>query len=575
MLSGGARRPRGEGRLTATGTASRGRTRKRLRGAARRIAIAAGTTLLILSIPGLAESQDGGGGGNPPDGGGPDAPDAAPGDDTQGGDPNPPPPNIVVIMTDDQSESTMRPRFMPRTHTVLVRPGTKFENFVITTPVCCPSRAGFYTGQYAHNSGVFMNNPGYRSLVEPNNVLPVWLREAGYRTVLVGKFMHGYSDAVPAAATPAPGYTDWHALLANNYYRYRFSDNGEVTRYGNKPKDYATTVINELSSELIQRLSRRERPFFMHVSHVAPHSDRTEGFSCDRAAMPAPRDRGRFSSLRFRKPPSFSEEDISDKPSFIRRLRTFNRTEILNIKRKFRCRASSLQEVDRGVRQIAATLERAGELDETVVAFTGDNGYFHGEHRLRRGKGLPYEEAISQPLVMRVPKAYRDEAPLVHEVPEVVANIDLAPTLLELARAEPCDAEGDCQDLDGRSLMPLLEGRTGAFENRGVLIEYESRSGSGRRKDEGGSCKYHAIRSQDKLYVEHTRIFEASVGHCVDFKEVEHYDLELDPFELQNLFPPATSNLGRQQARLAERLDVLRNCKGTGGGAPSARSSCE
>jgi N-acetylglucosamine-6-sulfatase len=487
------------------------------------------------------------------------------------------PPNLVVIMTDDQSASTMNRKFMPRTHELLVDHGTEFENFVVTTPICCPSRASFYTGQYVHNNRVLRNRPGYGELVAKNNTLPVWLRDAGYRTALVGKYMHGYADAeeTPTPATPAPGFTNWFGLLSNNYYRYRVSEDGDVSRHGGRPNDYATTMINEHSVELIREFADSEQPFFLHVSHIAPHSDRAKGRGCDHAALPARRDFDRVREIRFPTGDSFGEHDVADKPSFIRRLRRLAFEEALNLKRKYRCRAGSLWEVDRGVRAILRALERTGELSTTVVALTGDNGYFLGEHRLRRGKGLPYEEAIRQPLVMRVPPRYREGLPRVRRVSEVAANIDLAPTLLDLAGSEPCIEEDDCRTLDGRSLMPLLERRGASFAQRGVLIEYGAPRGSGRRKDEGGTCLYDAIRTADAMYAVHRSVVDPTVGRCVDTKEVEHYDLDADPLQLENLFPSDTPTIKQEQARLEARLDALRGCSGTQASPSPGEPNCE
>jgi N-acetylglucosamine-6-sulfatase len=298
------------------------------------------------------------------------------------------PPNIVVIMTDDQSASTMTKKFMPRTHDLLVEPGTVFRNFVVTTPLCCPSRATFYTGQYANNNEVFQNKPGYEGLKQADRVLPVWLREAGYRTALVGKFMHGYGDDVDPAATPAPGYTDWFGLLVNSYYQYVASDDGRPIRFGRDPRDYVTNVINRRAVKLIRDYAEDSDPFFIHVSHVAPHSHRTKGSICDNSAQPAPRDVGRYSRAVFPSPPppSFDEADVLDKPPFIDRLRSLRPRDVSELKRRYRCRAASLRQVDRGVKKIIRTLNRTGELANTVVVLTGDNGYFVGEHRLRRGK---------------------------------------------------------------------------------------------------------------------------------------------------------------------------------------------
>jgi len=251
-------------------------------------------------------------------------------------EPRPPSPNIVVVMTDDQSASTLSEKLMPRTFDLLVEPGTVFRDFVVTTPICCPSRATFYTGQYAHNNGVFQNKPGYAGLNEKENVLPVWLREAGYRTALVGKFMHGYEDWADPASTPAPGYDDWFGLQINSYYQYIVSDNGRPIRYGRDPQDYATSVINDHAVKVIREFARHDDPFFIHVAHVAPHSHHTKGSICDDSAQPAPRDIGRYSRAIFPDPPppSFNEADVLDKPPFIDRLRPLTPGDITELKRK-------------------------------------------------------------------------------------------------------------------------------------------------------------------------------------------------------------------------------------------------
>ena len=484
------------------------------------------------------------------------------------------PPNLVVIMTDDQSASTMTERYMPHTFDLLVEPGTVFTDFIASTPICCPARANFYTGQYAHNNGVFQNEPGYDGLIGKENVLPAWLRETGYRTALVGKFMHGYEDAVDPASTPAPGYTDWFGMLVNSYYRYVVSDDGVPMRFGGAPQDYATSVINRRAVDLIDEYAEGDAPFFMHVAHVAPHSHRTKGSVCDKSAQPAPRDVGRYSRAIFPKPPppSFGEADVFDKPSFIDRLRPLTNADVSELRRKYRCRAASLRQVDRGVKAIVEALDETGELSNTVIVLTGDNGYFVGEHRLRRGKGLPYEESIVQPLVMRVPSRYLTDDQAVQQVPEVVANIDLAPTLLEFARAEPCTADGDCRTLDGRSLVPLLEGKRAAFERRGVLVEYRAPHGSGGRRAEGGACVYAAIRTEEALYARYT-VIENDAGTCVTDLEVEHYDLRTDPFEVDNLFPAATAELEREEDALRARLSALTRCGGTR--QEAGRPACE
>jgi arylsulfatase A-like enzyme len=488
-------------------------------------------------------------------------------------------PNIVVVMTDDQTVSSFSPEVMPRTFRLIVDPGTIFEEFVVTAPLCCPSRAGLYTGQYGHNSGVLSNNPGYGDLVDRRNVLAVWLRRAGYRTALVGKFMHGY-ESVTDPAEPAPGFREWYALMIpHRYFGYDLSINGERKHFGRRPQRHLTAVINETATELVREYAPSRRPLFLNVAHLAPHSAKAPTSVCHRSAVPAPGDEDRYATSPVPLPPSFDEADVTDKPIFIQRQPLLGPEEIAELTRTHRCRLAALREVDRGVRALVRAFKREGELGNTVFVFTGDNGYFTGEHRLRRGKGLPYEESIRQPLAIRLPSRFRD-APPRPLVGEPVANIDLAPTLLELAGAQPCRPLGGCRPLDGRSLLALIEGTAVWPADRGVLIEYSSPTRGSGRKGEAGSCEYAGIRTPGEMFAEHTRIFEPQLNTCVPAREVEHYDLDADPYQLQNLFPPLAlpllgPELAERQAALAARLETLERCAGTPADPVPGRPPCE
>src|SRR5439155_24504628 len=138
----------------------------------------------------------------------------------------------------------------------------------------------------------------------------------------------------------------------------------------------------------------------------------------------------------------------------------------------WRCALESLRAVDRGVHRITRALKRTGELSNTVLVFTSDNGFYYGEHRLRGGKGLPYDEGVRVPFLVRVPKPLRAGAPVGRTIHLPVAGVDVAPTLLRLAGAEPCRQSGNCRTLDGRSLLPLLRGAGSDWpKERGVLLK--------------------------------------------------------------------------------------------------------
>lgn len=470
-------------------------------------------------------------------------------------------PNIVVVMADDQTLSTFRRSVMPRTTRLLVDGGTRFSDYVVSTPLCCPSRAVYLTGQYAHNNGVFSNDPGYSDLLDKQSTLPTWLHGAGYRTAHVGKFLHGY-DGVSAA----PGFDEWHAMLRPfDYFGFELSANGRRVSYGER--DYLTTTLTKKAVGLVDRFAARSQPLFLSVAYWAPHGGGPSPGSCSRAPQPAPRDDQRFSEAPLPRPPSFNERDVSDKPSFIRELPRLSPGEVRALEQRYRCTLASLQEVDRGVERLYEAFDALGEAENTVFIFTSDNGYFFGEHRLS-GKSLAYEEAIRQPLAMRLPAdlAAADGQRIVAPV----ANVDLAPTILDLADATPCTSQGACRTLDGRSLLPLAAGEAGWPADRAILLE------SRRNTFDGQTCRYTALRRSEQLYVEHDSVLDPRTNECKVSKRngvVERYDLSADPFELENLHSSSPGSEDRRIEReLSDRLGALSSCAGIAGRDPRPES---
>ncbi|MCI0634331.1 MAG: sulfatase-like hydrolase/transferase, partial [Actinobacteria bacterium] len=137
-------------------------------------------------------------------------------------------PNIVVVVTDDQTLASLSAATMPSTVALIGGGGTEFTNAVVTTPLCCPSRASMLTGQYAHNHGTLGNTPGYQALRQKANTLPVWLRRAGYVTAHVGKYLNRYKASVEHPTEVAPGWDEWHTVIDPagkfvRYYDYRLS----------------------------------------------------------------------------------------------------------------------------------------------------------------------------------------------------------------------------------------------------------------------------------------------------------------------------------------------------------------
>jgi len=427
-------------------------------------------------------------------------------------------PNIVVIMTDDEalwgSEAT------PETIELVGDAGVTFLNSFVTDPLCCPSRATFLSGQYAHNHGVISNvGPNALPAFRERDTLAVWLREAGYTTALVGKYFNGYEvkDGVP------PGWDEWYALTeptTQNYTEYTLNENGKGRDYGPEPEDYKTHVLGSKAVATIRRAARGDRPLFLYTSFNAPHSP----------ATPAPRDVGAFADHEPPRTPSFDEEDVSDKPDFIDQGSRRDGWEA-RVAATRESALESLLSVDREATRIIAELERRGELDNTYVFFTSDNGYLAGEHRIEFGKLLAYEASSRVPLMVRgpgIPAETTSEA--------LVGNIDIAPTIVALSGAEPS------LDLDGRSLLPLADDADDGRE-RPLVIESLVHDRSVRY-----GIPYAAIRTRRYVFVSYEN------------GEEELYDYRRDPYELRSRHDSARYAATREA--LATALAGLRDCAG-------------
>jgi N-acetylglucosamine-6-sulfatase len=436
-------------------------------------------------------------------------------------------PNIVVLMTDDQTVESLR--VMANVNALLVKQGTTFVNSFASFPLCCPSRTTFLTGQYGHNHTVMGNAPpsgGYDKLAPTHaNTLPAWLQQAGYHTVHVGKYLNGYGRARPTEV-PA-GWNEWYGSTdpqTYRFYNYRLNENGKLVTYGTGAANYQTDVYNRKSVDLIRRLAPGPKPFFLSVAFLAPHSGgpRDSDDPANPASpSPAPRHRNAFANQPLPAPPSLNEADVSDKPGGIRSRPLLTPARLNAIRETYQQRLESLLAVDEAVRDILATLNATGVLGRTLVIFTSDNGFFHGEHRVPSGKVLVYEPSVRVPLILRGPGVPHGAART-----NLVANVDLAPTILDAAGARPG------RRLDGRSLLPFASDKL-RVSGRDILLE---------------TTTYSAIRTPRNVFVQHSN------------GEQELYDLATDPDQLTSLhadvrFAPLRTELGR-------RLTALRVCAG-------------
>jgi N-acetylglucosamine-6-sulfatase len=437
-------------------------------------------------------------------------------------------PNVLVIESDDQTVESIR--VMDNVNSLIGSQGATFENSFVNFSLCCPSRATFLTGQYAHNHGVLGNMPPsggfsrFEALHGDNN-LAVWLQRAGYYTAMIGKYLNGYANQPPMP----PGWSEWHAAAPDEQgvYNYPLNNNGTLVNYGQSPADFKQDVLTAKAVNFVDRLAPKAKPFFLWLTYTAPHigvpdPSPNPPFDCQDAAKPAPRHADAFDSEPLPMPPNFNEADVSDKPAAIRKLPLLNASQIADIQRKYRCELESLLSVDEGVKQIVDALRATGELDNTLVVYTSDNGYFHGEHRIPGNKRHIYEESIRVPLEMRGPGI-----PQGVKVGDLAINADLAPTIVDVAKANPGLV------MDGRSLIGVAQ-NPGIERGRQLLIEEPI---------------FKAIRTERYMYAEH------STG------EQELYDVRKDPFELVSRDnAPAYASV---KAQLATRLHELQNCAGS------------
>jgi len=461
-------------------------------------------------------------------------------------------PNFIVIMTDDQTVGDMA--VMPRTRHLIGDAGVTFSRSYVSYPLCCPSRATFFTGQFAHNNGVrclYRRCHGGYGFLNQKEYLPVWLQRADYVTDHIGKFLNGYGNEWPAEHPK--GWSEWNGLIDHSTYRmwgYKIFEDDHAVTYGRpfQPKRnlYQTDVLRRKSVDFIHRRSRGERPYFLSVAFVAPHHE--SSFVQNRTGhlvRPAPRHRGRFKHMPYEpKPPSYNEADVSDKPNFLGRLnRKLTKKREAAIVERMHERRESLLAVDEAVEAIIDEVRRAGDLDNTYVLFTSDNGYMQGEHRVPLGKMLPYDPSTRVPLLIRgpgIPGGRTSKA--------LVGNVDLAPTILQGTGAR---AEGHA--LDGLSMLPFA--RNPSRRSYRPLYHEVLEGAKGRGENQEGAPNsqvkvpaWRAIRTTRWLYVDYKG------------RSSEMYDLHKDPDEMRSVAHDPAFRIKRNTLR--RLLQDLSRCKG-------------
>ncbi|HYP23506.1 MAG TPA: sulfatase, partial [Actinomycetota bacterium] len=422
-------------------------------------------------------------------------------------------PNVLIVITDDQRASgTMG--VMPLTQRWFSDGGTHYVNAIATTPTCCPSRASVMTGLYAHNHGVHTSQAGEAENMDQLLTLQRYLRRDGYLTAIYGKYLNAW----PREIDP-PWFDDWAILsdsTARAYFNGRWNVNGKI----GKLKPYSTRIIERKALRFLAASEAADdQPWLMYLAPMSPHLP----------AKPHPLHRG-IDVPAFRKTPAMKEEDRSDKPQEVQQQEVDWKT----VREWRRKQLRSLMSVDEMVGAVFRRLRRTGEARDTLAIYLSDNGFLWGEHGLGQ-KIRPYEASAEVPFFVRwpghVPAGEVDE--------RLVANIDIAPTVMEAARS---DAE---HAYDGRSFL-------GPPHDRVLLEQW--------KRPDRSVPNWAATRADDYLYVE----YYAEDRLIPAFRE--YYDLVEDPWELHNLLgdldptndPPDAVDLSLQLHR-----DVI--CAGTSG----------
>ncbi|HEU5038112.1 MAG TPA: sulfatase [Nocardioides sp.] len=476
-------------------------------------------------------------------------------------------PNVVVIMLDDMRVDDLR--FAPHARRLIGGAGITFENSFSPYPLCCPARASFLTGTYAHNHGVLWHEPpsGYAAF-DDSRTLATSLAAVGYRTGYVGKYLNGYGpmrslvSGEPSYRYVPRGWTDWRASIdprvrgihggTYHYFDLPLNVNGHVdnTHRG----EYSSNVIGAEAVVMEHRFAASEAPFFLYVNFVAPHLGGRErgdppswvrdssGRRWDFRTPGRPRRvRGHFDGLIDRgagmpRGGGPAERDISDKPASFRNVPEPGAYERWALRELTRQRAESVYATDRQVALLLRALRETGAWDDTVVVFTSDNGYFLGEHRRRSGKIRAHEPSLRVPLLVTGPGMRSGE----HRY-DPASTVDLTATIVDLAGARPPRTP------DGHSLVPALRGGDQGWHSA-VVTE----SGTPGRLP-------HVPGFDDKRTAIGLRT--ARFSYIVNRREGnELYDLLEDPLENRNVYNSPSYRTARRQ--LASTWTTMRDCAG-------------
>lgn len=428
-----------------------------------------------------------------------------------------PRPNFVVIITDDMRADELK--YMPKTRRLLVANGRSYTQALSPHPLCCPARAELITGQYAQNNGVRHNadpKGGFDALRLKGNTLATWLRDTGYRTGFVGKYLNGYTQADGWQG----GWSKWQPLVSGLYHYRKFRFFRE-TGYSN---DYVTSRISQKTVRMIHQFHDARRPFLVMTSHVAPHQRTINGVNYNPVVQSAYRSVYADAVNPARGKPSYNEADVTDKPAWVRRLPQASTPAMQSL---FHARIRSLRSVDDAVGRIVTALAQTGELANTYIVFTSDNGFSLGEHR-HTSKNRLVEEDLRVPLVIRGPGIPRGTSSA-----RLATLLDVPVTISHLARVTPR------RRVDGQSLQRSAQRDT-------VLIQH----GGSAASTGGTQWSWRGVRTSRYSWAVNTR----------NPVEETLFDHQRDPYELTNV--ARDPRYAQVRLELRRRYSQLAGCSG-------------
>lgn len=429
------------------------------------------------------------------------------------------PPNVLIIVTDDQRDGL---KVMPSTRRYFEDGGVKFTNAFVTTPLCCPSRATIFTGRYAHNNGV--HTEADASKLDQQTTLQYYLQQAGYETAMFGKYLNSWNRSDP------PPYFDRWAFFKKSGTAYRdgkWNVNGRVRTIDR----YSTDYISHKASRFLEHMDASDpaKPWFVYLATSAPHRPFTPQRRYRHAGVP-----------RWRPDPAVYESDRSDKPDYVQSQYSTPQTGRVVRKKQFR----TLMSVDDLVHQVFRTLNRTDDASNTIAFLISDNGFLWGEHGLTK-KTTPYTPSIQVPMLMRWPghvaAGTTDD--------RFALNVDIAPTVVAATGVTAGNAA-----MDGRSLLDPSE------RDRMMFEYYSDRTIV--KPGRFPTPTWASLRTAGYQYIEYYGT--DGVVPTVD----EYYDLQSDPYELDNVLGDSDPSNDPDQATLAQlraQLNADRMCSGTSG----------